>query len=274
MRKSSHKQKGISLVSLMIAVAIGIFLIGVIINIYLDSKNSFNTRNVVAEVSENQRFALDDMRRILVMAGRDIRAIEDQFPNRRPFPAIAAGGIVDGGGAGSDTIAVRYRRGPSCGAYQNVAVGVRPSMVRFFIADNSGDGSADDLVCELTTFGAGAGTTTRTLVSGVQMLKAIYGVDDDNDGYADRYLSPATINNPAMVSIPGGANTAWARVVSMRIALLAGSQSELPASVRKPTAENQSVLGMSVLEPDTAHLYKVASTTLALRNLNAIVQRQ
>jgi type IV pilus assembly protein PilW len=270
-------QKGFSLLSLMIAVAIGMFLIGAVIKIYMDSKNSFNTRNVVAEVSENTRFALDDMRRILVMAGRGIRKIEDQFANRRPFPDINPGGIVDGGAGNSDTIAIRYRRGPSCGAYQDVALGQRPSLVRFFITDNSGDGSADDLVCELTTYGGGGSTITRTLVSGVQMLKALYGVDDNADGYADRYLTPSQIGTASSpgIPVPSGANTPWAKVVSIRIGLMTGSESTLPKSVAdQATSGNLNVLGLSISKPDTDRLYRVTTTTLALRNLNPVIQRQ
>ncbi|WP_456445310.1 PilW family protein [Thiolapillus sp.] len=272
-------QKGFSLMSLLVAVAIGLFLIGAVIKIYLDSKNSFSTRNVVAEVSENTRFALDDMRRILVMAGRGVRAIEDQFSNRRPFPEINASGIVDGGSSGSDTIAIRYRRGPSCGAYQNVSTSERPSMVRFYVTDNSGDGSADDLVCELTTYSGGGSTTvTRTLISGVQKLKALYGVDDDADGYADRYLTPSQIGTASspVISVPPGANTPWAKVVSIRIGLMIGSESTLPASVghQIPAGGNLNVLGLSISKPDTDRLYRVTTTTLALRNLNPVIQRQ
>ncbi|WP_456375524.1 PilW family protein [Thiolapillus sp.] len=274
---STHRQYGFSLLSLMVAMAIGIFLIGAIIKIYLDTKDSFNTRNVVAEVSENTRFALDDMRRILVMAGRGIRAIEDQFPNRRPFPDINSSGIVDGGASDSDTIAIRYRRGPSCGAYQDVGVGTRPSMVRFYVTDNSGDGSADDLVCELTTYGGGATTVTRTLVSGVQRLKALYGVDDNADGYADRYLTPTAIGTAASpgIPVPSGANTPWAKVVSIRIGLMTGSESTLPKAVADQTTNSTlNVLGLSIPKPDTDHLYRVTTTTLALRNLNPVIQRQ
>lgn len=271
----NRTQTGFSLISLMIGMVIGLFLIGATFKIYNDSKNSFNTRNVIAEVSEDQRFALDDMRRILVMAGRGILSAEDDITNRRPFPNVASDGIVDGAGSGADTIAIRYRRGPSCGAYQNVGIGERPSMVRFFIADNSGDNSADDLVCELTTYSSGTGTTvTRTLVSGVQMLKALYGVDDNGDGYADRYLSPTAINDNSIVPIPTGANTPWAKVVAIRIALMSGSQSTLPAPVRETTAGSLNVLGLSVSEPDTEHMFKVTSTTLAFRNLNPVIQRQ
>jgi type IV pilus assembly protein PilW len=272
-----NKQRGISLLSLMIAVAIGIFLMGAIVKIYLDSKNTFNVRNTIAEVAENQRFALDDMRRLLVMAGREIRALEDDQADRRAFPPVTttsatamgtgAEYMFSGGTGDSDVIAIRYRRGPSCGAYQNVPLGTRPSMVRFLVSNN-------DLICELTTYGTAGGTTRQTLVSGIHMLKALYGVDDDKDGYANRYLTADQVDDTSVVSIPDGRNTPWAKVVSIRIGIVAGSESELPKSARKDSVETLKVLGMDFTEPDTSHFYRVASTTLSLRNLNPTVQRQ
>jgi len=259
-----RQQKGMTLVSLMIASAIGIFLVGAVLKIYIDSKNSFNMRNTVSEVAENQRFAIDDMRRILVMAGREIRAIEDQFPNRRPFPAVGANGIVDNGNSGSDTIAIRYRLGPSCGNYQNVPLTNLPTMVRFYVNGNN------ELVCEMTENG---GTpTTRVLASDVLLLKALYGVDDDTDGYANRYLTPTEINNQGI---------SWASVVSLRFALLFESPQEMPVPYRQTATPDKLILRLRTStmssiasQMDGKHLYRVASTTLALRNLHPTVQRQ
>lgn len=295
MNMNQQYQKGISLVSLMIAVAIGIFLVGAVIKIYLDSKQSFNARNVVAEVSENQRFALDDIRRILVMAGRDIREGEENATdsNLHTFPDVSASAsaatdgaetIFDGGSNGSDIVAVRYRAGPSCGTYQNVPIEgkaqtrsngtkyrdnktCRPTTTRFKVVNN-------DLVCESNryytrTAATGATTCSTTpsytrtvLVSGVQLMKVLYGVDDGVEaGYASRYLTASEVNN-------------WQNVVTLRFALILGSESDLPAAMRKDTEGSLSILGMDYDEPDVEHLYRVASATLSLRNFNTIVQRQ
>ncbi|WP_457668187.1 PilW family protein [Thiolapillus sp.] len=274
MNFSYTKQRGISLISLMIASAIGIFLVGAVFKIYLDSKTTFNTRNTVAEVIENQRFALDDMRRILVMTGRQIRGVDDQVAGKRPFPAVETGGIEEGDENNSDIIAVRYRVGPSCGARQDVDVDTRPSMVRFLINSNN------ELVCELTTYDSSGTATTvpRVLASNTMLLKVLYGVDDDDDGYADRYLIASKVDDNAVVTTPDGANTPWARVVSIRFALVSRSDSTLPASARPQSAPELKVLGMTygdtAGETDTDHLFRVASATVSLRNLNPTVQRQ
>ncbi|WP_456418115.1 PilW family protein [Thiolapillus sp.] len=296
--KIYNRQKGISLLSLMVASAIGVFLSGAALKIYTDSKNTFTLRNVVAEVVENQRFALDDMRRILVMAGRDIREADDALPdtNFHTFPpveesasaAIADGAefIYDGGAENSDIVAFRYRAGPSCGAYQNVPIQgklqtrtngtsyrddetCRPTTVRFKVVDN-------DLICEVNSYytrNDNTGDTTcssntptssfqTTLISGVQKLKVLYGVDGNpSDGYASQYLAASQVGN-------------WQDIVSIRFALMTSSQSTLPAPARKAEPGSVYILGLEEEEPDTTHLYRVASATLSLRNFNTIVQRQ
>ncbi len=254
-----HSQRGVTLLSLLVGMAVGVFLVGAVLKLYLDTRDGFRMRNAVSEVSENLRFSIDDMRRILVMAGREILAVEDGNASRRPFPELGAGGIVDGGTTGSDTIAIRYRVGPSCGAYQNVPLTERPTMVRFYV-----DGQ-NNLVCEMTTYsGSTASTTTWTMASNIRSLKALYGVDDDADGYANRYLTASQVNT----------ENRWRNVVSIRVALMAGSTGSIPEKYREAETASLNVLGLLVDEPDTAHLYHVASTTLAFRNLHPAIQRQ
>lgn len=269
-----NRQKGITLVSLLVATVIGLFLVGGVLTIYMNSKTTFNVRNVVSEVSENQRFAMDDIRRLLVMTGRSIVGVEDSSASYRAFPPVTtntstatpsgAEFIYDGGNTDSDIIAFRYRRGPSCGDYQDVDLTVRPTMVRFLLDD-------DDLVCELTTYTGGTTTTRQTMVSGIQRMKALYGADEDDDGYADRYLTASEVEN---LSIPSGSNTPWARVVAVRVGLIAASETELPPQSQRQAVETLSLFGMDFTEPDTTHLYRVAAGTILLRNFNPVIQRQ
>ncbi len=277
-QKGKFRQAGVTLVSLLIATAIGIFLVATVIKVYLDSKDSFQVRDLVAEVAENERFALEEMRRVLVMAGRKILAMEDLQPSRRPFPPVqtaasAGTGIVDGGTDESDVIAVRYRQGPSCGEYLQIETACRPAEIRFLIQDGK-------LMCAQATYMDNSGNcsttpsiTTRTLISGAYRLKALYGVDDDADGFANRYLTASQIEDDTLVSAPSGGASPWSRVVSIRFALLLGSEGELPKDYQ---LDNQSLnmLGLNVTPPDNTHLYKVVTSTLAFRNLNPIIQRQ
>ncbi len=269
---TTKKQHGFSLISLLIGMALGIFLVAAVIKIYADSKISFFVRDVVANVTENQRFALDDVRRILVMGGRDILSVEDNSTARRPFPplstnanAASASGaafLYDGGSSASDIVAVRFRRGPSCGAYQDVNLVDQPSMVRFLVVNNN-------LVCELTNYESGTSTSRQVLVGGVEMMKVLYGLDDDGDGYANRYLNATQVNNTNT-----NYRLSWGRVVSLRIGLVMRSELDLPKSARPVNEPSLSLLGMDFSGTDNQRLWRVASTTFTLRNLNPTVQRQ
>ena len=60
--------RGFSLVSLMIAMVIGLFIIAAAGQVYIQSKSSFNARAAVSAVSENGRFAIQDIRRVLALS--------------------------------------------------------------------------------------------------------------------------------------------------------------------------------------------------------------
>ena len=253
----AYKQQGATLISLLISISLGVFLVGGMLKIYLDSTITYATRAVFSEVSDKQRSSIDAMRYILVMAGRGIRGAESEITNYLPIPAVS-NGTVDGGASGSDTIAVRFRTGPSCDGYQNVGLNVRPSMVQFYVDNNK------NLVCRLTTYPSGSAVqTTQIVASNIELLKVLYGLDTDSDNYANRYI-------PA-VTVPSGQ---WNRVVSMRIGLMLRSRDKLVGPAKKQTAGQLNVLGLTVTEPDTDYLYKLASTTLSLRNMNSIIERE
>lgn len=62
-------QNGFSLVELMIAVVIGLLIIAGMGNLFLQTKNSFRQDEVVARMQEDARFALEELRKDLSMAG-------------------------------------------------------------------------------------------------------------------------------------------------------------------------------------------------------------
>jgi type IV pilus assembly protein PilW len=59
--KRIDKQKGISLVEILVALVISLFLLGGIVQVYLGNKTTFKFTNALAEIQENGRFALDWM---------------------------------------------------------------------------------------------------------------------------------------------------------------------------------------------------------------------
>ncbi|MCP3670507.1 MAG: hypothetical protein GY814_08750 [Gammaproteobacteria bacterium] len=248
--------RGYTILSLMIAMAIGIFITGVAGKVYIDSKMAFLMRSAVAAANENGRFAIEDLRRSLVMAGRGVGAGDDDLTaytattdnGLRTFPMVGAAGIVDSDAiSGSSVLAVRYATGPSCGG-----VIAASSTVRFLVNADS------ELECEVNG-------VSQPIVSGIVQMRALYGVDTDTDGLANRYLTATEVE----------AGDFWPNVVSIRVGLIASSgEFELPLSHRPSAAETFDLLGMDVTAPDTSHFFKSVTTTFSLRNLNTVVERQ
>ncbi|MCP4875083.1 MAG: prepilin-type N-terminal cleavage/methylation domain-containing protein [Gammaproteobacteria bacterium] len=69
---SSHttrREKGFSLIEIMVALVIGLFISAAVVNIFIASKQSFRLQEATAQIQEDGRFALDIMKHTLRMAG-------------------------------------------------------------------------------------------------------------------------------------------------------------------------------------------------------------
>ncbi len=273
MNRTIHSQAGFSLISLMIASAIGVFLIGGAGKIYIDSKNAFNARSAIAAAAESSRFATQDLRRYLVMAGRGLLEKDDSSytsgvdNNIRTFPALETDnsvaalttGIIDQDNNDNSAVAVRYAAGPKpCGQPGRITT---THTVRFY-RNNDGE-----LVCQSIETVAGVLDTAnmyeRPMVSGVVSMRVLYGVDtdpeSDPDNIANQYLTATEVDDAGL----------WMSVVAIRVGLIASSGSEeLPYTYQPADPEELGILGMDVPNTDTSHVFKASSTTIVLRNLN------
>lgn len=276
--RAIRRESGFSLISLMIASAIGIFLIGGAGKIYLDSKNAFTARSAVAAVTESSRFALQDLRRYLVMAGRGIGEDEDNpaaydDPDNflRTFPGVdvdnsdaaATTGIINEDDNGNSVVAVRYATGPRPCGEEGGPISNSPHTVRFYRNDSGA------LMCQsIETVGGVLDTANmyeRPLLTGVVSMRALYGVDTDigrdEDQIANQYLTATEVENGGL----------WISVVSIRIGVVISSDTEeLPYAYQPAAAEPIGLLGMEVPASalDTSHAFKASSTTISFRNLN------
>ncbi|MCU7891039.1 MAG: PilW family protein [Candidatus Thiodiazotropha sp. (ex Ustalcina ferruginea)] len=259
------KQAGFSIISLLIASSIGIFLIGGAGKVYVDSKSTFTARSAITAATESTRFAIQDLRRTLVMAGRSIGENDDgpfayasADNGFRTFPAVdAADGIIDVDSNGSSVIAIRYAGGPApCGQAGTLA-GTRGATrtVRFYRDDDA------NLICQVVETGF-----AQPLVSGIVAMRALYGVDTNADDIANQYLTATQVD----------AANYWLNVVAIRIGIItsSGDGAELPPRYRPAAAEELDLLGMTFTAPTTSNFYKSASTTISLRNVHSSVQRQ
>ncbi len=271
MRQFKSSQSGFSIISLLIASAIGLFLIAGVITVYVDSKNSFNARAAISITTENLRFAIQDLKRTLVMAGRGVAQKDDNLAaydddaadnGVRSFPHTIDGVYtnIDQDANGNSVIAIRYADGTApCGLSGTLVA--TSTTVRFFINDEN------QLVCAVTPNpSAPPADYSQPLVSDIIAMRALYGIDrDDEDTTPDRYLSASEMSDAD-----------WNFVVSIRIGLVArsGEANPLPPPYRESTPQTLDLLGSDFEAPDTTFFYKSNSTTISLRNRNGVTMRQ
>lgn len=100
------RQRGYSLVELMVASTIGLIILGAVGGVYLNSRNTYRTQEALARMQENARYAMEVLGYDLRMAGqigcsfdatKSVNVLNDASYGDLlsvPIQAIAAGGTV------------------------------------------------------------------------------------------------------------------------------------------------------------------------------------
>ena len=231
------KQAGLSLIELMVAMALGLFLLAGIVQVFLGSKQSFNVIHTQTHMQENGRFAMEFIAQSLKNAGYlnagDMEANPEDvalyFFNAIAFPASAGGGeswpssgsfeadaVISGSdnGAGTpaakaDTDVVRVRLMGDFDGSTLDCEGVNlpggppsgPVEMVFYVNANN------ELVCQ------GVNGDDVVLVEGVEDMQIQYGVGAD--GEVTGYVNASNMDA-----------TDWAGVLAVRLSVLAISAEE------------------------------------------------
>jgi type IV pilus assembly protein PilW len=205
-RRSSN-QRGFTLLEIMIAMSIGLFLLGALVTIVQSNKAVFLNQNQLVQMQDSERMAMTLMANVIQAAGY----FPDPTTNTVGGTLIAGGPFANGqaingnpfAGATGDSIAVRYVTAPLDGILncsglpnQNPAGGANILYVNQFFVTTLGQ-----LNCQVQTT---AGNTTYTLVNGVTNLRVYYGVKTNlaaAGNNADTYLlaSQMTLANYSSV---------------------------------------------------------------------------
>lgn len=232
MLSQTHKnQNGFSLIEMMIAMLIGLFLMGGVISVYISSSQSSQVNNGLRTLQENGRFALITLRNSIQMSGY----IDSYDPSVLidPFPA-----------ASDTSLTVRYQADNDCTGASTLTLPIpNTGYVQDVIQIAGGE-----LTCTTT------GGVTETIIGGVDQIRILYGLDDNNDGVADRYVKAATIN---------GITNGWRDMVnSVRIALLMNSVTNIKQSNETKT---YTLLDTTTTITDRM-VHRVFTTTILIRN--------
>lgn len=260
--------RGLGLVELMVAMAIGLFLVLVATTIYLQGLSSFNFRRGQSENLGNSRQAQEVLDAALSKAGyrrNPAQAMSEAFPadaaaqaNGCRFAAGQALYAVD-----LKTLCLRYQARDAAetdcagtaaalggaAAYEAPPAGTGLFSERYALDNGS-------LVCQ-----AGSPTVqTIAVADGVRDLRFDFGVDQQTDPAAVRRVDQFTSNAPA----------AGETIRSLRYALLLVSSGQrLTQGMSSTVCSRWTELGGALASCDTRQgpLYQLIVGTLFLRNL-------
>jgi type IV pilus assembly protein PilW len=214
----SRRQQGITLVELMIALLIGLFLMGGLATLLMNSKATFNAQNDLAQLQDNQRMALTMIADVVQHGG--------YFPD--PLNNTAAdvtNPFFGTDGAPGDTMSIEFRTTGgddvlNCSGTSNTGgAGVLINYVNKFYVSNG------QLFCELQVVGGAA--TQYALVSDVQDMQIFYGVQRNAVAACincvDTYLAATNMTNAD-----------WKNVISVAVTLTFGNPLYTDGSDNQP----------------------------------------
>lgn len=243
-------QSGLSLVELLVALAIGVFLMLGISQIYLDNnKNSLYQQGQISN-QESARFTLLILEQELLKAGYRRRP-DDAFENTFPAATTHCGNFVAGQTvrAVNNGVCIRYQ--PSqplerdcTGNIIDGTPGTPYSSSR--IVTVSLRANNNELQC--TSNGANIeNPATGSIVSGVTELVLEYGFNATDDREITQYIANPDAND---------------NIRSIRYSALLATDSD---KLRDGIETTKQWRGENL--PDDGRLYQIATSTITLRNL-------
>lgn len=244
------KQRGLSLISLMVAMTIGLFLLAGLFDIWMQTRQSFTAQGKLAQLQDNERMALTMLSNSLQAAG--FYPIADNYAATLPSPLLTLTGVfpatspfttagqfiygqASASSGASDTLVVRYVSDGTTLDCQGQAEPDQYLVVNTYTVTNN------YLTCQVQTAQPNTITLTnngtQNLISGVSLFTTQYGLDINNQGSVQRYATAA------------GAAPYWANVRSVRVQLTflnpmsgAGQPTTLPPVSRTVMVNQASLL--------------------------------
>ena len=152
------RQRGVTLVELLIAMLLGLFLVGGVLLMFSKTKQAYRYQSGLAQVQEQGRFAINFLTKSVRVAG---------FPGDNSPP----GNKIEGTDGATDSITIRLRDDLDCRDIPTAGVAVNRFRINNSNLECSGDGIAWDVY-----------------VPNVEEMQILYGEDIDADGVANRYI--------------------------------------------------------------------------------------
>ena len=305
---SARRQRGLTLIELMISVAIGSAFILAAVNFLVSGHQSFRAQSSGSRIQENARFALDILQEHVRMAGYN-----DTTSSLLDLPALIYRGACDtingltANPCSDDTdgttaedkgdrlaMALRIPTGATGVAAQDCIgsplTALNEHVVNVFWVQDSSSG-VSSLYCrgynpDTNTW---YGTAAQPLVDGIDQMQVQYGLVDVNPsstgssgtgGRVDRYLNATDLQT---LDAADTTRNYWGDVRSVRIALLvsAGAEKYADDGVNTLDSTTQAAYqtftlldGAPYTPPGEPRIRKVFSATITLNNALADTRRR
>lgn len=218
-RRCLRRERGFTLVELMITVAIALFLIGGLLTVLQNVRSAYNNQQLLSQLQDQQRFALTVLTDVIQAGGYFPDPKQYDPTNALPASAPYAMGQAFYGthpaANGPDTIGVRYRTNQGeqvifCDGSINTTQAPDGLFVNQLTVVPPTGGNPWQLQCQVTNAATGA-VNTVSIVNGVQNLIVYYGVK--------RNPVPADYNVDTYLTADQMAAADWNNVSSVRVLL-------------------------------------------------------
>lgn len=267
-------QKGLSLIELMIAMFIGLFLLAGISSSYLSSKKSSIHRDEYSLLQDNGRLALEVMRQTIVHGGYKAFPLGNIDPNIFITDDVNSSNCNPGGASvlntglfsedstmdgpldTSDSIGIKYLGDDNL--FTDCAGNTLPAGCRISSANQNSDSDTAGIynaffIDDQNTLQCSGSRSNapEPIVEGIENMQILYGIDNDGDPEVDRYVNATQMG------------TFIDNVKSVQIAVLVRSSREVK---EKAESKVYSLLDVAYPSPTDRYMRAVFTTTIKLRN--------
>ncbi|HVP34136.1 MAG TPA: PilW family protein [Steroidobacteraceae bacterium] len=213
----ARAQRGFTIVELMVTIAIAMFLLGGLVTVVQNVRNTYTQQQALVQLQDQQRFAITLLTDVIQNGGyfdnptgdTVVSALPldvgDGFPTGQAFTGLQGGAGPAAAADTLDTVSVRYRTAPgdqiiNCSGSSNTT-GVEHVYINTFSV------LGGVLQCQLITDGVAG--PALPLVSGVASLTIYYGV---------KRLTPATdYNVDTYLQANAMQASDWSNISSVRV---------------------------------------------------------
>ena len=239
---AARAHHGFTLVELMVAMALAVFLLGGLVTIVQNVRQTDTNQRSLSQLQDAERFALTVITDVVQAGGYLPDAVAwtpaaslVQTGNWEAGQALSGTHVV---AAPGDTLRVRFRTAINdgvilCDGSTNTAQGATHAFTNTFSVQPNANPALSGLYCQVDNLGPSAAAPGVLLVAGIVNMKIYYGVKRNfaaADYNVDTYLTADQMCSP--LTNPCGSDD-WSNVSSVRVILtftnpLAGQAGQPP----------------------------------------------